>query len=228
MGRYLDMARTVTGNLSPGLACERRRAAATDQLRPKSKDLGPESDKFARSVASGLSPDPYYEINELNELSPPVSEGPHCEISEISEISPWCETWGAAAASTKIVLLHCPPGVPEEWVQVVADLLVMPPPMSCPPERRQTLREDTYTFLRDHAGRAHRLGWTALALFGVHSVKPWVRFDCMGLVPLLNGGRVTALSGIESVIEKPSGARMTFRRRGQVGTEVCLIWELGT
>ncbi len=90
------------------------------------------------------------------------------------------------------------------------------------------LREDTYTFLRDHAGRAHRLGWTALDLFGVHPVKPWARIDVMGLVPLLNGGRVTALSNVKAVIEKPSGARVTFRRRGQVSTEVCLIWELET
>ncbi len=28
------------------------------------------------------------------------------------------------------------------------------------------------------------------------------------------------------VIEKPTGARVTFRRRGQMSTEVCLIWEL--
>ena len=210
MGRYLDMARTVTGNLSPGLACERRGAAATDQLRPKSKDLGPESDKFARSVTSGLSPDPYYEINEINEKSP------------------WCETWGAAAASTKIVLLHCPPGAPETWVQGVADLLAMARPAACPEPKWQALREDAYTFLRDHAARAHALGWTALDLFGVHPVKPWARIDVMGLVPLLNGGRVTALSDAEAVIEKPSGARVRFRRRGQASPEMCLIWELET
>ncbi len=142
--------------------------------------------------------------------------------------SPQGETWGAAAAPTKIVLLHAPPGVPEAWVQGVADLLAMSCPASCPTERWNVLREDAYTFLRDHAARAHEVGWTVLDLFGVHPVKPWVRFDHMGLVPLLNGARVTALSDIEAVIEKPSGARLTFRKRGQASAEICLIWELET
>lgn len=90
------------------------------------------------------------------------------------------------------------------------------------------MREDSYTFLRDWAARAHELGWTEYDLFGTHPEKPWVRFDRMGLVPLLNGAKVVALSDIEAVIEKPSGARMTFRRCGQVPAETCLIWELET
>ncbi len=126
----------------------------------------------------------------------------------------------------RVVLLHCPLGVPEAWVQGVADLLAMTCPVSCPAERWKVLREDAYTFLRDHAARAHGLGWTVLDLFGVHPVKPWVRFDCMGLVPLLNGTRVAALSDIEAVIEKPSGARLTYRRCGQVPSEARPVWSL--
>ncbi len=127
----------------------------------------------------------------------------------------------------RVVLLHCPPGVPEAWVQGVADLLAMPCPVSCQDAKWQALREDAYTFLRDHAALAHGLGWTALDLFGVHPEKPQVRFDCMGLVPLLNGARVTALSDLEAVIEKPSGARLTFRPRTMAPDEACLVWELG-
>ena len=127
----------------------------------------------------------------------------------------------------RVVLLHCPPGVPEAWVQGVADLLAMARPVSCPDAKWQVLREDAYTFLRDWAARAHDLGWTALDLFGVHPEKPWARFDCMGLVPLLNGARVTALSDLEAVIEKPSGARLTFRPRTMAPDEACLVWELG-
>ncbi len=127
----------------------------------------------------------------------------------------------------RVVLLHCPPGVPETWTQGVADLLAMTCPASCPDDKWQVLREDAYHFLRDHAARAHELGWTALDLFGVHPGKPWARFDCMGLVPLLSGAGVVALSDTEAVIEKPNGARVTFRRRGQVPDETCLIWELG-
>ncbi len=127
----------------------------------------------------------------------------------------------------RVVLLHCPPGVPETWVQGICDLLARPCPASCPAERWETLRENAYTFLRDWAARAHDLGWPATALFGVHRERPWVRFDHMGLVPLLDGGRVTAMSDTEAMIEKPNGSRVTFRRRGQVADETCLIWELG-
>ena len=163
---------------------------------------------MAKALKGHSSPGLWYETNELNEISP---QG---------------ETRGAAAASTKIVLLAVPPGVAETWVQGVADLLAMSRPASCPAGRWQALREDSYTFLRDHAARAYGLGWTALDLFGVHPAKPWARLDTMGLVPLLNGARVTALSDTEAVTEKPSGARLTFRRRGQTPDEVCLVWNL--
>ncbi len=164
---------------------------------------------MAKALKGHSIPGLWYEINELNEITPPG------------------ETWGAAAASARVVLLHCPPGVPEAWVQGVADLLAMARPASCPAERWQTLREDAYHFLQDHAARAHELGWSAFDLFGVHRERPWVRFDCIGLVPLLNGARVTALSDIEAAIEKPSGARLTFRRRADVPNEACLIWDIG-
>ena len=126
----------------------------------------------------------------------------------------------------RVVLLHCPPGVPEAWVQGICDLLTMAPPASCPDARWQTLREDAYTFLRDHAARAHELGWSVLDLFGVHCERPWVRFDCMWLVPVLDGGRAMALSDTEAVIERPSGALVTFRRRVMVPSETCLLWHL--
>ncbi len=128
----------------------------------------------------------------------------------------------------RVVLLHCPPSVPETWTQGICDLLAMPCPASCPEEWWEALREDAYHFLRDWAARAHELGWTALDLFGVHPERPLERFDCMGLVPLLNGAGVTALSDTEAVIEKPNGARLAFHRRGQVPDETCLVWELET
>ena len=181
---------------------------------------------IAANVITGLDTDSQCEISEISEISPLRAPDQGCQISEKSEISPPGETWGAAAASTKIVLLAVPPGVPEEWVQGVADLLAMACPASCPDAKWQALREDAYHFLRDHAARAHELGWTALDLFGVHPVKPWVRFDCMGLVPLLNGALVVALSETGAVVENSSGARLTFCRRGQASTEMCLIWEL--
>ena len=127
----------------------------------------------------------------------------------------------------RVVLLHCPPGVPEAWVQGVADLLAVARPASCPPGRWQTLRADAYHFLRDHAARAHGLGWTALDLFGVHRVKPWARLDVMGLVPLLQGRRITALSESRAEFRDHGGGELTYRRaRAPRPAGGCLIWEL--
>ncbi len=127
----------------------------------------------------------------------------------------------------RVVLLHCPPGVPGEWVQGVADLLAMARPASCPAARWEALREGAYRFLRDWAAQAHELGWTALDLFGVHRTRSWVRFDVMGLIPLLTAAKVVALSEGQAVIEKPSGARFLFRRHTMAPDETCLVWELG-
>ncbi len=78
-----------------------------------------------------------------------------CEKSEISEKSPPADTWGAAAPA-KIVLLHCPPGVPEAWAQGVTDLFTLAAPTSYTAERWLVLCEDAYHFLSGWAAQAHR------------------------------------------------------------------------
>jgi hypothetical protein len=94
--------------------------------------------------------------------------------------------------------------------------------------RWQVLREDAFTFLREWAAQAHRLGWTASEVFGVHRHAPLVRFDAMGLVPLLDGCRMAALTEEGAVIVTGSGARQTFRRhQAVVAAELCMIWDLG-
>ena len=164
---------------------------------------------IAKAMKGHLVPDLGYEINELNEISPPA------------------DTWGAAAASTKIVLLHCPPGVPEAWSQGVADLLTMAPPTSYPRERWMVLREDAYRFLSDWSAQAHRLGWTAFDVFGVHRHRPLVRFDCMGLVPLLRGRAVAALTEDQATIKTAKDQVLTYRRKNSPRPiETCLIWGL--
>ncbi len=124
----------------------------------------------------------------------------------------------------RVVLLAVPPGVPETWTQGVADLLAMACPASCPEARWNVLREDSYSFLRDWAARAHALNWTAHDLFGAHPESPLERFDCAGLILVLNGAAVVALSDSEATITRPNGALVTFRKRGQVPDEACPVW----
>ncbi len=85
--------------------------------------------------------------------------------------------------------------------------------------------EDALRFLNEWAGQAHRLDWDALDLFGAHSTAPAARFDCMGLVPLLNGRPVLALTDDSAAIKAASGGSLTFRRRAAPPVERCLVWE---
>ena len=89
------------------------------------------------------------------------------------------------------------------------------------------IREDAFAFLRDWAAQAHGLGWAGLDLFGVHRHAPLARYDCMGLVPVLNGCQVAALTEEGAVIGTGSGARQTFHRHLTVPpAEMCLAWDL--
>ncbi len=123
----------------------------------------------------------------------------------------------------RAAVLVAPDGVPEEWVQGVADLMVMPPSPDWKEHDWHTLQDDARQFLQEWAGQARRLGWEALDLFGVHPTAPTARFDCMGLVPLLRGRAVLALTEDSAAIKVASGGSLTFRRRGAPAR--CLVWE---
>jgi hypothetical protein len=125
-----------------------------------------------------------------------------------------------------VVLLAVPDGVPEEWVQGVADLLVMPPHPAWKKDDWHTLQDDALRFLREWADQAHRLGWATADLFGAHLTKPRVRFDCAGLVVLLQGRPVVVITEDSAAIKTASGGLLTFRRHESSPTERCLIWEL--
>ena len=125
-----------------------------------------------------------------------------------------------------VVLLQAPDGVPSDWVQGVADLLAMPAHPGRPEGGWKTLQADALTFLKDWAAQAHALGWEALDLFGVHAEAPYARLDGMGLVPLLGGRPVVALTEDSAAIGADSGGTLTFRRRRGWPLGRCLIWDL--
>ena len=88
---------------------------------------------------------------------------------------------------------------------------------------------DAESFCRDWAEKAFLLGWAAWELFGCHRGAPWGRIQGMGLVLLLRGDEVAALTDAEAVIRTQSSARQTHRRKPfdpLHPTERCLIWEL--
>ena len=124
------------------------------------------------------------------------------------------------------VLLQVPDGVPEAWAQGVVDLLVMPAHPDWPEAQWKTLQEDALVFLQNWAGQAHALGWDALDLFGSHAEAPFARLDAAGLVLLLGGRSVAALTEDSAAMNARSGGTLTFRRPRVPPPGRCLVWEL--
>jgi hypothetical protein len=106
---------------------------------------------------------------------------------------------------------------------------MMPAPKSFPPSAWHRALDDAEQFMDSWAKPAAALGWQDLEIWGVHRLAPWRRIDAMGLVPLLCGKRLTALTGTEAVLVTPTGARQTQRRQscGPLDlAEQVLLWEL--
>ena len=115
------------------------------------------------------------------------------------------------------------------WISGVARLATIAPPRTYPADAWQQLITDAERFLEEWAQQAVALGWPAWELFGCHRRAPWGRIDGMGLVLLLHGDPLAALTATEAVIRKASGAHQTWRRRPRDPlhpAERCLVWEL--
>jgi hypothetical protein len=116
------------------------------------------------------------------------------------------------------------------WVAGVARLAAMAPPRNYPAHAWQQLIVDAERFLDDWAQQAVVLGWPGWELFGCHRRAPWGRIDGMGLVLLLHGDPLAALTATEAVIRRASGAHQTWRRKQRdplLDAERCLVWDLG-
>ena len=78
------------------------------------------------------------------------------------------------------------------------------------------------------SGLHRRTGWDGRPdVFGVHHTHPWARLDCAGLVPLLRGRGVVALSEDQASIKTVEDRVLTYcRKNGPRPDGVCLLWEL--
>ena len=117
-----------------------------------------------------------------------------------------------------------PSGV-EKWQRGVSRLDIDRPPEGVPNSRWQTFVAHAARFLAGPlAEPAAALGWTALDLFGADPERPFARIDRLGLLWLLNGGRLRALTSETATIETASGSILTYRHRPSEG---CVpAWEL--
>jgi hypothetical protein len=115
------------------------------------------------------------------------------------------------------------------WTDGVARLRAIARPRTYPEHAWQQLIVDAERFIDGWAAQAAALGWQDWEIFGCHGWAPWGRVQGMGLVLLLHGRSLAALTATEAVIRSRTGARQTYRRKPRDPlhpAERCLVWEV--
>jgi len=116
--------------------------------------------------------------------------------------------------------------VPREWAAGFAQLDPDRPPCDVPLKRWIRFVDDVELFLGGpFCAVAEILGWGPHDLFGCDRDWPIARIDQAGLLWLLHGDRLVALTENTATIETPTGARQTYRRLTSKSHRV-LAWEL--
>jgi hypothetical protein len=119
-------------------------------------------------------------------------------------------------------------GAARTWAEGFARLDPDQPLCDVPPHRWQRFVDDVGLFLDSgFAEQAAALGWGPHDLFGCDSDRPLARVDRAGLLWLLKGDKLVALTADTATIEARAGARLTYRRKPDGEPGRVLAWELG-
>ena len=117
-------------------------------------------------------------------------------------------------------------GAPREWAEGLATLESMEAPSWWPEREWRQVIQDAGRFIDEWAAQADVLGWTVGDVFGCCHRAPRARVDALGLVALVRGGHVVALTADTATIRTPTGALQTYRRRADVEARDGLLWEV--
>lgn len=117
-------------------------------------------------------------------------------------------------------------GIPRAWAEGFAALCTMPPPTGFSSQRWQRVVDAAGVFIDKRAAEAIACGWSDLDVFGCDATAPDRRFDCMGLVLLLDRARIVSLDSTGAdLIVQPGEACQRYRRRPLPPGTVSL-WDL--
>jgi hypothetical protein len=143
----------------------------------------------------------------------------------VEEIAPLVQAWGDAEEERAAIVKHdC--GITHAWAEGYARLDPDRPLGDVPPQRWAAFIENVRLFLDgSFCAVAAALGWGPLDLFGCDRDRPFARIDQAGLLWLLNGHRLVALTENTATVETRTGARQTWRRRSSEPGRI-LAWEL--
>jgi hypothetical protein len=120
-------------------------------------------------------------------------------------------------------------GAPRAWAEALAQLDPANPPVDVPLARWQRFIEDCESFHRlGWANLAEAFGWGPLDLFGCDRERPLARCDHMGLLWLIQGRKLVALTANTAKIDTLTGSLQTYRRVPIGSDRIVLAWELAS
>jgi hypothetical protein len=134
--------------------------------------------------------------------------------------------WGDAE-DERAAIVEYDRGVPRDWAEGFARLDCAKPPADVSSHRWRLFIDDCGRFLDE--GWAHcamSLGWRALDLFGCDRERPFARLDHAGLLWLIDGRKLVALTANTATIETATGVRQTYYRRPAEPGAVVLAWQV--
>jgi hypothetical protein len=117
--------------------------------------------------------------------------------------------------------------IPRTWAEGFARLHPDRPLRGVPTRRWLRFVDDVGLFLDSpFCATAAALGWGPYDLFGCDCDRPFARIDHLGLLWLLDGGRIMALTAHTATIKTSDGSIQTYRRRARNEPSKVLPWEL--
>jgi hypothetical protein len=160
-------------------------------------------------------------LGALGEIAPEITNIAPSPSATERALATWGDTQGERAA-----IIEHDGKIPRAWAEGFARLLPDRPPADVPLRRWQTFVDDIGQFLDSgFAAAAVALGWGPHDLFGCDRDRPFARIDYAGLLWLLSGDRIIALTENTATVETRTGARQTYRRK-PTGPGRVLAWEL--
>ena len=121
--------------------------------------------------------------------------------------------WGSIEEE-RAAIVEYEAGIPSAWAEGFAQLDPDRPPGDVPLKRWQRFVDDVGQFLDSpFCAVAAALNWGPFDLFGCDRERPFARVDRAGLLWLLVGNRLLALSENAAAIETKTGTRQTYRRK---------------
>jgi hypothetical protein len=123
----------------------------------------------------------------------------------------------AQETEERAALVQYGAGVPREWAEGFARLDRASPPRGFSPGRWQQVIDDGGLFLDRWASKAAALGWDDASVFGVDSKAPGWRLDHAGLVVLIDGADVTAITDRTAILRLRTGSVQVYHRQDATG-----------